>query len=334
MQEIYILKGYVKFLQGVNRMFRKLVSLLISAVLLILPVTNLLAASMNVTQVAVPAPVEKLGKNDINENNVAISRDKARNIAVKSLKDLLEIEVDDKKFESRIMLRQNYGIKQNYVWEINYNFYNNVKSLNYLVVINADTGKVFQIQTNEYTNNGEQTALSKITEDEAKAIAESFLKRVNPKEISNLKYISNPNQFYYESGRYPVNYEFRFIRVVNDIEFESNSINVSVNGATGKVTGYNYNWDEDINLPSAEGLISKEKATELIKQGTDLKLHYTSHRNKYDYNEKISEIKLIYSPDYPNGPFIDAKDGKPLNWNYSSTEQLGIKDITKDQKEK
>ena len=316
-------------------MYRKVISLLVSSVLLLSPVTYVLAGTVT-TQVAMPISAEK----SIDESNVKISKDNAKNIALKSLKDLLEAEIDEKKFENRIELRQNYGIKQDYginqeyVWDIGYNYYDDLKSMNYTVVINANTGKVIQVQNYEYLNNGEQTAIFKVSEEEAKTIADSFLKKVNPKEYSSLKLMNNPYRGYYEIGAYQTNYEFRYIRMVNGIEFESNAITVSVNGSTGKVSGYSYNWDEDINLPTIEAIITKEKAEELLKQGTGLTLRYISHRNKYNYNEKVNEIKLIYTPEFPNGPFIDALDGKPLNNYNSRMEQLSVKDISVDQKDK
>ena len=44
-------------------------------------------------------------------------------------------------------------------------------------------------------------------------------------------------------------YSFVYNRTINNVPFDNNSIRVGVDGVTGKVTGYQITWDDDIKAP-------------------------------------------------------------------------------------
>ncbi|AOT70190.1 S-layer homology domain-containing protein [Geosporobacter ferrireducens] len=267
------------------------------------------------------------------EMNAGISKDEAKAAAEKVLTEYFKQEIDDKKFQSRYELRKDYDLPGNPIWEIYWDYSGGDRGLHIRAVVDGTTGKVLDINRHEYLFGQEQPAVAAITEEEAKKIAVDFLQKINPKEFKEVKEVEDSMNMYY-GGYYPRNYYFRYVRMVNDIEFERNYINVEVDGIKGSISSYSCRWYDALNVPSKQGVIGEEKAAEILAKNVKMELSYLPQRKDPNfYDQKVERAKLVYAPSYMNGYVVDAKEGVMLNWRGQSTIQEKIKDITQKQKE-
>lgn len=267
------------------------------------------------------------------EMNAKISKDEAKTAVEKVLAEYFNQEMDDKKFESRYELRKDYDLPGNPIWEIYWDYSGGDKGLHIRAVVDADTGKVLDINRHEYTFSQEQSTVPAITEEEARKIAAAFLQKINPKEFKEVKAVEDAMNYYY-GGAYPRNYYFRYVRMINDLEFDRNYINVEVDGVKGTVSSYSCRWYDELNVPPKQGVIGEEKAAEILEKNVKMELSYLAQRKDPNfYDQKIERARLVYAPSYPDGYFLDAKEGVMLNWNGRSMIQQKKKDLTQKQKE-
>lgn len=268
--------------------------------------------------------------NSIDEKKAKISRDDARTKAITVLKDYFGIVIDEKKFQTTAELRPDYGMKPSYVWEIRWYMYNSDGGIDIDVSIDATTGKITGVRNYEYKNGNNGNLIPTITQEEARDIAENFIKKINPEEFRQVKYIDNQVPYYYDY-RNP-NYNFTYRRVINGVEFEGNMISIEVNGITKKVTSYYIRWD-DIQFPSAEKVIDSKTAEEIFRKTIKMNLTYIPYRDRYDYTEIPKGIKLVYSPDYSNGYMINAMTGDLMDWSNNPASDNKIRDLTPEERE-
>lgn len=97
---------------------------------------------------------------------------------------------------------------------------------------------------------------------------------------------------------------FSYVRYMNDIPYFDNSAEVSVNAENGEIYSYSLNCDE-LEFPSAEGVVSADKAAELMLEQTNYKIWYMP---LFDGNQ-IKNVKIVYATDAYN-QIIDAFSGK------------------------
>ncbi|SHF11706.1 Peptidase propeptide and YPEB domain-containing protein [Thermoanaerobacter uzonensis DSM 18761] len=198
-----------------------------------------------------------------------------------------------------------------YDFSSNYYEYGNTKSWilnwnssskgNISVTIDADTGEI----TNYYGWSPvlqKQTRIPKYTQDEAKKVAIEFLQKIAPEKFKETKeQIINS----YGYNDYSYDYNFSFERIVNDIPFPYNSLNVTVNKNTLKVTSYSLTWG-NYTFPDPKAAISKEEAIKIFKEKIGLKLQYNLVYDQV-YGDEPQAI-LVYGI-YQNAP-IDAITGE------------------------
>lgn len=318
---------------GVEMQIKKLFILALSLMLILGAIAPAFAEDSKtvVVEKAVKTVVIENEEDDIEtkKKEAKISKDKAIEIAKEALKSYFEYEIDEKKFESRIEFREDYGSVGEYAWSIDWHMYEENRSINIDVWINANDGKIKRISRHEYDHNDDGPTIAQITEEEAKIKAEDFIKRVNSKEYKEAKLEENKYPRYKGS----TDYSFNYIRQINGIPFERNSISIQVDGIKGEVVRYSYSWDENIDPPSVEGIIDEEKAEEVMRDNVDMGLRYIPARNRYYYDEKVKEIKLVYNPEFKNGYIVDAKEGTMLDYWGKTLEEEKIKDITEERKE-
>ncbi len=265
---------------------------------------------------------------EIKKKEAKISKDKALEIAKEALKSYFEYEIDEKKFESRIEFREGYGPDRKHSWSIDLYWYEENTNISIAVLINADNGKVNRINMYEYGPN-DGPIIAKITEEEAEIKAEAFVKRVNPNEYKEVKL----EEIKYPGLRGNTHYNFNYIRHINGVPFKSNQILIRVDCIKGKVVEYSYIWDEEAAFPSLDDIIGREQAEKIIRDNVEMTLRYIPSRNRYDYQEKVKEAKLIYNPEFENRNMVDAKEETMISYRGKSLEEEKIKDITEERKE-
>lgn len=189
---------------------------------------------------------------------------------------------------------------------------------NYRVEVDADTGDI--ISYSEHQNwDRYQKAVKARTEQDCKAIAESFLKKVIPQKFSQLAEKDNPYKDYQLWDSYgPRQYNFAYERKVNGIPFAENNINISINADNGKVMNFYSNWDASASFPAATPKIEAGDAEKMFNEKFGLRLNYIqpySYSPLNNSNNKKEHVKLYYTlGDYYFGmPMVDANSGRMID---------------------
>jgi len=290
----------------------------------------------------------------IQELNNLISKDKA--IEIVTSNKSLYIDKNLKSITASLSKIEKTDGSASYVWYINmrdprkvdYTTDDTFRAYAYAAV-DAKSGNIISFYANlpSYYNPEERKLDSvkvKYSKDEAREILESFLKKQISSKFKNsiLVYSYDDYIIYYDVNKNkPVygGYSFTYNRTNEGIEYPYNSIYGSVDGVTGKIYNYGYNWNDNVVFESAKGVISAEKAMDyyLANKGFDLKYEINTI-NKYDdgdtgYGSGYSvdyEIRLVYRPDvYPQ--YISPFTGEQLDYDgtvYKEKQPYTYSDIT------
>ena len=123
---------------------------------------------------------------------------------------------------------------------------------------------------------------------ELKGKADAFLKKIDPEKYDSMVYQEEAAYSLYNHT-----YVYTYQRTKNHIPVDNNQCSVRVDSVTGEVIGYYSNMDYEVILPSDSGKITKEKATEIIKQSLEMKLEY---HMTYSDDAKKMKGELLYVP--------------------------------------
>lgn len=211
-----------------------------------------------------------------------ISKEKAESI----LRSTSDIITSDKKVKEAT-LNKNY-INNKYVWNISFD--------NAYGEVDASSGEVIALHCYDYDN----IAGSSVSKENAKNIAEEFLKKITPNKFAQTKYKETEDIIYKVSVVDEGNAaSFNYVRQVNGIEFTSNSLYVQVDKTKGKVIGYNNNWYENVTFPSISQAMTKESAFNKFKEFKTFGMQYAmvdKSKTALVYNFKNSEENYIIDP--------------------------------------
>lgn len=177
--------------------------------------------------------------------------------------------------------------------------------------VNAATGELWglqQWQPQPASNSGR--GLPKLNRSEAEAKATALLKQVLPKYSGSLAIDSDATSDPYlglrNSGA--TVYSFTFDRIVNGIPFTDNSANIQVDAHTGAINSFNFNWDDTIVFPGAQGLLRPGQAESLWRANAQVQLTYFAPMT----DGKLPDTaRLLYAPKN-SGLMIDARSGEIL----------------------
>ena len=230
----------------------------------------------------------------------------------KALQKLLEAteltKLGDGYFNDKyIGLNKDYMDKTRYFYDINMykqtNYddpYDTITSL--YGRVDAVTGRVtsFSFYYNDYTQSSQNT----MSEAQAEAAVTAFLKKIAPSEFDKTKIenVSSPITlpYSYRGG----NYIYSYVRYVNEIPFRNNSIDVTLNENTGKITSYYLNWYENVSFPSVDDVIPVQKALAENVAQNGSKIKYIT----------IGEGKAALVYDFSGQAYIDPFSGKALDY--------------------
>ena len=170
--------------------------------------------------------------------------------------------------------------------------------------IDALNGSLDHLYLNYQNESPKSTPLN---ENEAQKIVESFLKKAQPEYFNQIRL--NPQAGYKPQGAY----NFVYDRIVNNIPFPANTINITVSDF-GLVTSYSSNWSNAF-FESTNGIISLNTAKQIFLDYRPLVLNYVKINNE---NDSTSTVKIVYLPEIKNpivSNLLNAKTGEPINWN-------------------
>ena len=158
--------------------------------------------------------------------------------------------------------------------------------------VDSDTGNILSIYMYRGYDSGRTTSgIPKYTKNQALEIAQNYAKKIQPSEFAKTK-LTESKGAVYPTKNYSESYFFNFIRTEGNIPVENNYINVEVDGYTGDILSYSFNWCWD-PLPSAANLILPEDAEKIFKTNDKLGLKLV-YKRYFDYSTKKEDIKLVY----------------------------------------
>lgn len=247
-------------------------------------------------------PLYREGKtNNINETLDTLTKEE--NDAIKDISGIITKEEAEnilKKYLPNINLTNSYLNKNNisnqYVWQM--------MSDNAYGEIDAKSGELLAF--NSYSNDNLQN--KNLSKDEAKNIAEKFLKEVATNKFSETKYDTTTDLMLDNTSNDIKQYSFDFIRQVNGIAFVDNFLRVVIDKDTGNIIQYNNVWYDNVTFPDINNAINKEAAFDKINANQNFGL-------KYIINNK-NEIYLAYDfIDLSGFYLIDPINGNRLDFN-------------------
>jgi len=170
------------------------------------------------------------------------------------------------------------------------------------IQINAQNGDIISM----YRYEGEQPVTKRIprySKEKAKEVAEALIRKLVGEKFKEFVYDeANSNYLYYNP-----NYDFRYTRRINGIDYKDNFISVSVDKNNLKIMSYYFEYDYE-GVPTSQNIITLEKAKEIFENKMGLELSYKVF---YDYEKNERNVKLIYTPKSNVAP-IDAVTGEIL----------------------
>ncbi len=207
----------------------------------------------------------------------------------------------------------------------NLNWQDSSKKLNNINITMDIDGNIISFDSYPQIYKEPSRKLPKYTKEELEKKALDFIEKVSPDIRGSIKLQENKYPIYSND----TNYSFTFIRYVNDIKYNQNTVHISLDKYTGETTNYYVNWDRNIDFPKTNNVIKFDLAQEAFKEKIGLKLIYKS-KMKYrpiDIGLEDSDYYIAYSPLYYNQG-IDALTGEKVNIDYYS---YGDKEMAADE---
>lgn len=213
-----------------------------------------------------------------------------------------------------------FEIPENYRFEssINSESGKNVFSLNwksagsdysYIIVRIDDKGTVLSYESYKPSDSEQSTKLPKVSRQEARLKAESFIKKVNPRIVDQIKYEENNQNNLMDSTYY-----FNFYRIANGIPFYNDRVSVYINRETGAVQTFYTTWTDGLVFPGPGKQITMDQAKDAYEKNLGLELNY---KYSYSYPDGKLKLYLVYTPRYENDIYaIDAFTGEKIKVGY------------------
>ncbi len=180
------------------------------------------------------------------------------------------------------------------------------------VDVNANTGEITGMnfyQPDDSTNFA--VRIPSYSVDEAAKISESFLQKIIPNRMKELRLVSPLKQS--ENTYHSLSdYVFYWQRTVNNIPVQGERAAVGVNKFNGTVVSYQLNCTTS-QFPSSSGVITASQAEKAFKDTGMFELQYLVPPQYRPLNqEEAAEPVLVYRLTHKSGGMIDAKTGKPF----------------------
>ncbi len=219
----------------------------------------------------------------------SVTTDKGLENAIKVVKSKIDIPADCKKFTYNI-----YNQDGAVIWNLSWS---NEELQKYIYVTIDQNNFISSYSSYQYSANYDKK-IPKYSRSQGKEIAEKFIEKLNPKLLEEFKLIENNN---ISEER---EYFFNYVRQVNGVAYENNSININVNNYTGQVSNFYCNYSLKTKFEPADKIISLEQAKKNFIDKLGLKLVYNIKSDK----DKIVSY-LAYVPK-DSSKYIDAVTGE------------------------
>ncbi len=229
-------------------------------------------------------------KEELGNLSNLITKEEAR-AAVDKTK-LIEIPSDA---VTNITLEKDYYYTDKYC----YRLYYSGKDFWASAAVDAKDGTIISLYANSEAHSKDEKKLSK---DELSKLAGTMLETLCPGKTGDGKAFRPEEN---ESAS-----DFNYVRYVNDIPVEFNSVSLGLDEVTGKLSYY-YISEDDIAFPPADGVIGASAAAEKMFENNSYELLYIPVISKEGLMSPDTSV-LVYSVN-GNKTEIDAATGAPVN---------------------
>lgn len=256
-----------------------------------------------------------------------ITKEKALELGKQALKEYFNMTVNDQDYKLQIENRRDWNDTGRYVWAMNWNYDDVAEYASAYIVIDSSTGELLEINKDQGQYSEQRQKTTKLTKEEAQAKAEVFIEKVLPGKLKETKLNYEEDHYATMGSPYPIVYNFRYVRLYNDIRYEGNYIGIGIDGATGEIRNFHYRWDTIKGLPKSEGIKTLDEIMRIYRNNMDMELVYLPIRDETKPYFKLRDIKLAYKPSLSYN-MLDAKTGSPIN---KKEGKIQTKQLTKDQ---
>ncbi|MBW5449104.1 hypothetical protein GE107_24040 [Cohnella sp. CFH 77786] len=232
--------------------------------------------------------------------NTAVTKEKAESLA----RGYVSIPKDFKLQNVNLYTQLDLTNRRN-VWNLNFNkTVNGTAKGNISVSIDADNGDLLSYQAFIDNPNAKPSYPLKVNRDAAKQAALSFIGQVSPKYKDQIRF----DEDFGADAKPPltglIRHSLRFDRVVGDIAYMDNYIDVEVD-SEGHVLSYNVVWDGTIDFGPLKPSFPLQEATAKLRAAAVPELAYVV---PYRSNSPIQPL-LVYTM---NPVTIDAVSGETV----------------------
>ncbi len=209
------------------------------------------------------------------------------------------------------------------------------------VTVDAVSGEIESYRDYE-TNYLSVDMKASLTSAQARAISDGFIKKASKDKAGKVlaAEASEVSSWNSNGTKVQTGWDFKYIRANEGIPTASDSVNISVNRMTGKVTGYTCVWQDGVQFEAASGIIGKDEAISAYIDNAHANLQYhiftTYLYNKESEDKDVKEsveylgvgVKnkkssvLVYSFESPS-TVISAKSGKYIDFSGMEVEKIG-----------
>ena len=198
--------------------------------------------------------------------------------------------------------------------------------------VDARTGEVQRLSSYIPWTEDDKAVL---TQEEAQAKAEAFLKARFPDRFSHLALYETPGQeaVPLDSEQSVSAWSFRFARQENGCFFPDQYYTVRVDATDGSVCGLSYYYDEAVTFASPEGVLSADAALDAWMDTYTVTLGYLLVPEKLTGSDAVSQrliqmgfasfyhLKLGYALEREDSlRGIDAKSGEPVGYAWQTAD--------------
>lgn len=139
--------------------------------------------------------------------------------------------------------------------------------------INADNGQLVNFSSYSNEPNVKPSYPLKVEREQAQEIGLSFIKEVAGDYAAAIEINEHYGTQLLPALTGEVRHQFRFDRIVNDIPFLDNYINVTVD-SEGHIVEYSFVWDDTVNFPKMGTYLTLEQASSKLRAAGEPALKY------------------------------------------------------------
>lgn len=230
--------------------------------------------------------------------------------AIENIKEMLSKEKAEEMAREKLNIGQDLKINysrlykdrlnnEDFIWDINFKNEDEENYQSATVRLDAKTGEIKYFYK---STSFEKDDVAKYDEQQSLKIAEDFIKEYQPDKFDMVERLVLRKPVIYLNDteqKLPLTQSFNFVRKVNGAYVLEDGFDITVNAVTGEVTRYQCKWYKG-EFPSADDIISRDKAHEIIFEKAGMNLMYI-----YDYEKKEGsyetstdnqrQTKLIYT---------------------------------------